>query len=146
MSIPPEILSAYQKAFYWVRNSPNILLLLASVSEEARQLLAKHEADSAVIITSDNPQSELRSDEENSFYRDQLQQEVIASQCTFFLTASVDPACQWPDEHGFFVLDLPLSETYRLLQKFDQCAAVWVEKDGSVSLLSSPVETDPESD
>lgn len=146
MSIPPEVLSAYQKALYWVRTSPNILLRLSSVSEEARQLLDKHEAESAAIITSDNPQSELRSDVENSFYRDQLQQEVIQSQCPFFVTASVDPASQWPDEHGFFVLDLPLSETYRLLQKFDQCAAVWVEKDGSVSLLSRPVETDPESD
>ena len=128
MSIPPEVISAYQKALYWVRTSPNILLRLSSVSEEARQLLDKHEAESAAIITSDNPQSELRSEEENSFYRDQLQQEVIQSQCPFF------------------VIDLPLSATYRLLQKFDQCAAVWVEKDGRVSLLPRPVETDPESD
>lgn len=146
MSLPPDLLAAYQKTLYWIRTSPNILLRVDSVSEEARKLLEAHDAENAVILTSDNPFSEIRSTEENAYYRDQLQQDVIQSQYPFFLTVSVDPTNQWPDEHGFLVIDLPLRETYYLLTKFDQWAAVWVEKNGNVTLLPRPVESDPESD
>lgn len=146
MTIPPDLLLAYQKALYWVRSSPNIMLRIGTISEQARDLLREHDADSAAIITSDNPQSELRSEEENDFYRDQLQQEVVQSQCTFFLTASVDPTGQWPDEHGFLVLDLPETELHRLLRKFDQAAAVCLDNTGQVTLVSQRVESGPESD
>lgn len=146
MSLPPDLLAAYQKTLYWIRTSPNILLRVDSVSEEARKLLEEHDAENAVILTSDNPFSEIRSTEENAFYRDRLQQDVIQSQHPFFLTVSVDPTNQWPDEHGFLVIDLPLRETHGLLRKFDQWAAVWVEKNGNVTLLPRPVESDPESD
>lgn len=146
MSIPPDLLSAYHNALYWVRSNPTILLRIGTFSEAARDLLNKHDADSAVIITSDNPKSELRSEEENSFFRDKLQQEVIQTQCPFFLTVSVDPAGQWPDEHGFLLLDLPLEETERLMRKFGQWATIWIEKDATTRLLLQRVESDPESD
>ncbi len=143
MPLPPDLLAAYQKSLYWIRTSPNILLRVDTISEEARKLLEENDAESAAILTSDNPFSEIRSAEENAYYRDQLQQDVIQSQYPFFLTVSVDPTNQWPDEHGFLVIDLPLRETHRLLQKFDQWAAVWVEKNGNVTLLPRPVESDP---
>lgn len=146
MTIPPNLLAAYEKTLYWVRTSPNILLRPSTISDDAYQLLQKHDADSAVIITSDNPKSELRSKEENAFYRDKLQQEVIQSQCPFFLTVSVDPTGSWPDEHGFLVLDLTIAETYRLMNTFEQWAVVWVQNDGTVSLITQRVESDSESD
>lgn len=145
MSIPPELLIAYRRALYWVRTTPHILLRIDTNSEEARQLLEEYDADHAVLITSDNPLSQLRSEPENAFHREELQQDVIQSQCPFLLTASVDPSGQWPDEHGFLVFDLPLDQTHRLISKFEQWAVVWIEKQGAVSLLKRRVESLPES-
>lgn len=146
MSIPPELLTAYEKSLYVVRTNPSILLRIGQKSAELAQLLEQHEADSAALITSDNPRSEPRDAEENAFHRDRLQQEVIHTQLPFLCTVSIDPTGQWPDEHGFLVLDLSTSELQRLLALFDQWAAVWIEKDGTVRLLSQRVESELESD
>ena len=146
MSIPPELLTAYEKSLYVVRSNPSILLRIGQKSEELAQLLAQYEADSGALLTSDNPRSEPRNSSENAFHRDQLQREVIHTQLPFLCTVSIDPSGQWPDEHGFLVFDLSASELQRLLVLFDQWAAVWIEKDGTVRIVSQRVESEPESD
>ncbi len=146
MPLPADLRLAYEKTLYVVKKSPPILLRIGQTSAELADLLREHDSDSAFLITSDNPYSDIRSDTENAFHRDRLQQIVVQTQLPFYQTISIDPSGQWPEEHGFLVLDLAQTEAFAWLGLFDQWAGVWADKNGTTTLLTSPVDSSSEPD
>ena len=96
---------------------------------------------SFVVVTSDNPYSERRSDEENESRRRALHQALRARGVDFYETLVRDPRGRWPDERGVALVATTARDARTLARLWHQFAYYEVDVDAvSVRTLVPPVD------
>ena len=87
-------------------------------------------------ITSDNPRSEQREDEENFARRAELKDELDASFREVTAGRSVAADGSWPDEFGFWVRPVARDEARIIGEKYKQNAVLFVDENRAVQLVA----------
>jgi hypothetical protein len=142
MPLPQELYEAFKQTIYLVNTEEQIAIHIDHSSQQLQQLLVRHHAKSAAIITADNPRSQLLPDADNLRAKERLRNRLRTEGLTFLETIHRDPNSKWPDEYGFLVFDLPQQTIEPLLVEYGQLAAVTINSAGSASLLLSQVDSD----
>jgi hypothetical protein len=93
-------------------------------AQEAASLLGRF-----FVVTSDNPYSQLLSDEENEARRDSLRAFLRGRGVDFHETLGQDPQGRWPDEAGVALRDLSREDVRSLTRAWDQFAFYEVGED-----------------
>lgn len=141
MPLPQELIEAFRQAIYLVNAEEPIAVRIDHPSDQLQQLLIKNNAQTAAIITADNPRSQLLPDDVNRLAEAQLRSLLQKDGFRFLKTIHRDIGSKWPDEHGFLVFDIPRERLDHLLVEFGQLAAVTIDSAGNPSLLFSLVDS-----
>lgn len=119
--------AVYRQAEYQITlPSGPLSLQVGHYDQEAEQRLLQDTGLRAewFIITPCNPRSELARDELNLFYFNELRYQLEAGAGQWFPALNHDPAGEWPDEPGFFVVDADRPWVIDLGRRFYQNALV----------------------
>ena len=133
---PNDLIASYLHTDYQIsiHNEP-ICLRINHYLEPLAHLLRTTQQACGAIISAYNPQSTLQSDEDNARAH-QLLQDYLRNQ-GYAITESLhkDPAEQWPNEKGFFVIGVNLDDARSIGQQFNQNAIVWIGSDAIPRLI-----------
>ncbi|SDV48430.1 DUF3293 domain-containing protein [Chitinasiproducens palmae] len=132
------LLAAYRASDFQVSAAPRLHLRIGARSPAAAALLAEYQADRAILLTAWNPFSEPREFAENEQRQRALHACLLDVGLTMLPALGVDPSGEWPAEESVFAFGASAACTDRLLERFEQNAAVVVEADGSVHLQLHP--------
>jgi putative PIN family toxin of toxin-antitoxin system len=125
-----QLISAYQKAFYIVRDGP--VLRIGERNAGLESLLRMKGAASAAFITAANPQGVQRSEAANQAAMAALEASL---RWPFLSGEGRDPEGRWPDEPSLLVLGIPRAEAEALGRSLEQNAIVFVEQGGAPQLV-----------
>ncbi|HEX7053206.1 MAG TPA: DUF3293 domain-containing protein [Burkholderiales bacterium] len=134
MPLAPQILDAYLKAEYVVREPP-IVLRIGEPSAALDELIG--EAGSAAFLTAANPRSERRSHRENRLRLASLREALEAAGRRYLEGEGRDPSGAWPAEPSFLVLGMARAEALALARRFEQNALVWCEAGRAPELVDA---------
>lgn len=129
------LLDIYSEAEYIVFTEPVTVIRIGDSCDAARGLLLRNRASTGVIITAWNPFSEERSAEENSEKNAEMLAEIERAGLRHIAAEGRDPNGVWHAEASFLVLDPPRELIAAWLEKFEQNAVVFVERDAPATLI-----------
>lgn len=111
------------------RVPPTELEVKVSSGEWVNALDGARELGPFFVVTSDNPFSQLLSEEENEWRRKFLQQELQRRGVRFRHSRSRDGAGEWPTEYGFALLDVEVDFALHLGGAWEQFALYEVDEE-----------------
>lgn len=132
------LLVAYRRTDYVVLHQPEVVIRIGATSERVQDLLATHGAKSATVITAYNPFSKQLASSENARRNEQLFGDIRAKSLSLLPAEGQDPQGRWPPEASFFVFDASTRALNGWLTKFQQHAAVRVQRRGPATLILHP--------
>ena len=142
MSVPQRIskglLSAYRAAHYVVLSIPHVHIRVDAKSIPAAGLITRYRANSAALMTAWNPFSRHLSSEENERRNLELLACVEDNQFSHLPAEGRDPKGVWFAEASFLIFGLPSGIQDEWLVRFEQFAAVRIEKSGMAHLVLHP--------
>ncbi|TNE73800.1 DUF3293 domain-containing protein [bacterium] len=83
---------------------------------------------SIAILTAQNPESTIFTQEENEQRNECLKKDLLALGCQFVKANSSDPSGNWLPEVGFAVIGLTKQQSVELAKKYNQNAIVYLEE------------------
>lgn len=119
--------AAYRRAQYLVMLPRGDLLLSVDRYDPDAERRLVEEAECRrewALITPCNPRSVRARDELNQFYFNELRYELESRTGIWLKALNRDPANEWPDEPGFFLVDPDLAWVVELGRRFHQNAVV----------------------
>lgn len=129
-----SLIQAYQTAVYRIHSSPECILKAAEISECAHELLIKHHASSATILTAFNPYSNLLSNEINLARHHELLLHIKRLGITYLDASGEDQIGNWKPERGYCLFNLGKARSVEMAKIFEQNAYIFIDSSGLVSL------------
>lgn len=130
------LIKAYQQAKYVIYDSDNEFYVKVGIHYPyLDDLLARHNAACAALITAFNPRSQRLEVAENLQRNKDLRHNIGLENYTFLEAYSTDEKEEWPKEESFFIFNIERSKADYLAKKFIQNAYLWVEIGQPVTLL-----------
>lgn len=131
-----DLIASYLQTDYLISiDIESVCLRIDHYSEPLAQALKTAQQSCAAIVSAYNPQSKLRSDEENTRAHQLLQKSLTDQQYDFCESLHNDPVGQWPIEKGYFVTGMHLDDARAIGQEFNQKAIVWISGDAIPRLI-----------
>ena len=139
MTLPPELLAAYENADYVVLGKmsgpPEFVLRNGEPSRRLDALLEAGEASTAAFITAANPHGERRSAAENQPGVVALNDLLAGSGYPLYPGEGRDPEGRWTPEPSVLVIGIYRDNAEALGRLFGQNAIVFVEKGRAPELI-----------
>ena len=126
-AIEAPLIAVYRATDYLVFDDrQQITLHIDEINPAADDLLRRHGAERATIITGWNPQSVPASAEENEQRQAALWQWISDHRLFALPSEGRDPSGQWPAEEGYLIFDIAPQAVAELGRQFDQNAVVGI--------------------
>jgi Protein of unknown function (DUF3293) len=140
MAIAEELLSAYTATDFVVFDQGEEWALhVGAASRCVDDLLDRHGAIRATIVTAFNPRSKVLTPEANAERHRALVQLLEDRGLPFLLGEGRDPSGQWTAETECIVFGISLAEGLEIARRFEQNAVVFIER-GKAPRLEFPEE------
>lgn len=120
--VPASLIESYRQARYEVLAGPGIDLVVDQPSPWLEQLMARHLAATAAVITAWNPFSQPLALPENRDRQARLKHRLVDAGCDWLPMFGHDPHGAWPGEEMLLVIGAPPAALARLGTEFDQNA------------------------
>jgi putative PIN family toxin of toxin-antitoxin system len=130
MPLTPELIQAYEQAFYALDAGP--VLRIGAHSAELDRLLEAHGAATAAFVTAANPRGEERANAANESAMAALRASLS---WPWLPGEGRDPAGRWRAEPSVLLLGISRAEAEALGRRLEQNAIVFVEKGGPAELV-----------
>jgi hypothetical protein len=128
-----KLINAYLDAIYEVKLNEELIVIRVGVANARLESLLNEERISTwAIITAYNPQSVIKSEEENRKSHLRLLERVRDKRT--YPSRAIDGSGNWPVEEGLFISDLTKDYAIELAREFNQRAILFGET-GSVPEL-----------
>jgi hypothetical protein len=138
MAIAEELLSAYTATDFVVFDQEAEWALHVGVaSPQVDDLLDRHGATRATIVTAFNPRSRVLPPQVNAARHRRLVDLLEARKLPFLCGEGRDPGGQWTAETECIVFGISLAEGVEIARRFDQNAIVFIER-GQAPRLEFP--------
>lgn len=138
MAIADELLSAYTATDFVVFDrGEEWALHVGVVSPRVDDLLDRHGATRAAIVTAFNPRSRVLPPQENTARHRTLVRLLEDRRLTFLLGEGRDPTGRWTAETECIVFGISLGEGLEIASRFEQNAVVFIER-GKAPRLEFP--------
>lgn len=141
LSFPPALKpiglrAAYQAAQYeFNADGRTYTLRVGEQNEAVPDFLKSHNATGAALITAYNPASLQLGQVHNTMANRALMSDLKDAKVQVFLGEGRDTAGLWPPEPSFLAVGIERSHAEALARKYGQYAMLWIDADGTVSLL-----------
>ena len=133
------LLAAYEATDYRVLlDSRTITLRIGIYSPEFERFNGEFGSGNCLFITAWNPFSEVLSEADNHARHQELLAFVNARDWHYWPGHGVDPLGEWPGEDSLLVAGVDRAESLKLLEYFEQNAAVFVPETAIPELLCHP--------
>jgi hypothetical protein len=138
MAIAEELLSAYTATDFVVFDEGEEWALHVGVaSPRIDDLLDRHDAMRATVVTAFNPRSQVLTPDANEARHRALVRLLEERGLTFLYGEGRDPSGQWNAETECVVFGIPLAEGLEIARRFEQNAIVFIER-GKAPRLEFP--------
>lgn len=138
MAIAEELLSAYTATDFVVFDAGEEWALHVGVaSPRIDDLLDRHGAMRATVVTAFNPRSQVLTPDANEARHRALVRLLEERGLTFLYGEGRDPSGQWNAETECIVLGISLAEGLEIARRFEQNAIVFIER-GKAPRLEFP--------
>ncbi len=88
----------------------------------------KNALTSGGVLTAYNPLASQISENLNRDKTEQLKSRLISDGFQFYPSINLDASNRWPDEPGFFIINLSSEQLLKLALKFNQSAVIFAKK------------------
>jgi len=134
MIIDQQLKYNYERATYEILKT-QIQLRLGKSSQQLIEFLIDNQTMEWSIITAFNPGSKLLDNQVNKQRHLELLNRLTEENRRWVLSKNADPAGQWPDEIGCFILDISKADALVLAKAMGQKGLVYGSLEGVAQLL-----------
>ncbi len=131
----PELLDAYEQAYYVVFVDPEIILHIGEPNAQLDALLDEDGAATAAYLTPANPRGERRTAEENLAALQVFLESLRETSYTCYEGEGRDPSGVWPAEPSLLIVGISRPAAEVLGEKLQQNAIVFVARGRAPSLI-----------
>ena len=133
--VPAPLIESYRRARYEVLAGPGIDLVVDRPDPWLAQLMARHQAPTAAVITAWNPFSQPLALPENRARQARLKHELVDAGCDWLPMLGHDPQGTWPGEEMLLVIGASSGQLAQLGTRFDQNAILLATRTDPVPRL-----------
>lgn len=134
-TITDSTIQAYLQTEYIIHSKPPVVLRINDAPANLAPFFPGDGINSMAYITASNPRSRILSAETNMAANRQLQAELDQRGFRYISGHAHDPGQQWPDEAGFLIDAISLSEARTLGARYEQNAIVFIDIDQMTRLI-----------
>ena len=134
MTVPPDLIAAYEAADYVVFGEPELVLKIGEPSRRLDALLESEHASTAAFVTAANPRSEKKSPAENAAALGVLDQVIAAAGYPWRAGEGREPDGSWR-EPSRLVIGIYRENAEALGHLFGQNAVVFMQKGAAPELV-----------
>ena len=135
MTLPPELIAAYETAHYVVFGDPEVVLRVGEKNARLDYLVEWLGRKSAAFVTAVNPRGSVRPERDNRRAMEALYGSQFQAGTTIMPGEARDPAGAWPAEPSLLIVGISRADAEALGRRFGQNAIVFVEKGRAAELV-----------
>lgn len=134
LNIDQHLFEAYMKTKYHLLNTP-VYIQIGALNSDLDSFLIDNNAYTWCFISSDNPQSNLLSPEENDQKYQLFKKDMDAKGIRFWPGIGTGTDSDWPPERSLLLLDVSKKVALELAKYYDQKAIVYGQINREAKLL-----------